>query len=162
MNDVTFLGTLRVCQMDRQCRTELHVTVCRGSRSVQNLVATYQRYSWPVLTSKEGCKGSNGENWLFNPGTSSGSERYSSKWLIWPVCREPLVCYLLHSHWRHFKLALFCITKDGLMPHLSFMATVVLILNLPSGSNKKNTHTHSHAPLHQISSSCLIKTYTMA
>ena len=30
-------------------------------------------------------------NWLLSPGTSSQSEGYSSKWLIWLVCREPLI-----------------------------------------------------------------------
>ena len=40
--------------------------------------------------SKAGCKGNNGENWLLRPGTSSQSRGYSSKWLIWLVCREPL------------------------------------------------------------------------
>ena len=39
---------------------------------------------------KASCIGSNGKNWLLNPGTSSQSEGYSSKWLIWLVCREPL------------------------------------------------------------------------
>ena len=33
----------------------------------------------------------NGKNWLFSPGTSSQSEGYSSKRLIWLVCREPLL-----------------------------------------------------------------------
>ena len=59
----------------------------RGSRSLQNLVAISQRYYGPVLISKAGCKGNNGKNWL---GTSSLSEGYRSKWLIWLVCREPL------------------------------------------------------------------------
>ena len=32
------------------------------------------------------------KNWLFNSETSSQSERYSSKWLIWLACREPQTC----------------------------------------------------------------------
>ena len=31
------------------------------------------------------------KNWLLNPGTSSQNEGYSSNWLIWLVCREPLM-----------------------------------------------------------------------
>ena len=37
--------------------------------------------------------GNNGKNWLLSPGISSQSEGYSSKWLIWLVCREPLILY---------------------------------------------------------------------
>ena len=66
---------------------------CRGSQGIQNLVAIFRRYYWPVLTSKAGCIGKYGKNWLLNPGTSSQSEGYSSKWLIWLVCREPLLMY---------------------------------------------------------------------
>ena len=62
----------------------------RGSRSLQNLVAISQRYCQPLLTIKAGCMGSNGKNWLLNPESSSQSEGYSSKWLIWLVVREPL------------------------------------------------------------------------
>ena len=62
----------------------------RGSQRLQNLVAISQR-SWQLLlTLKAGCTGNNGKNWLLNPGTSSQSEGYASKWLIWLVCREPL------------------------------------------------------------------------
>ena len=43
-----------------------------------------------MLISKAGCIGNNGKNRLLSPGTSSQSEEYSSKWLIWLVCREPL------------------------------------------------------------------------
>ena len=32
----------------------------------------------------------NGQSWLLSPGTSSQSEGYNSKWLIWLACREPL------------------------------------------------------------------------
>ena len=63
----------------------------RGSRSLQNLVAISQRYYQPLLTIKAGCMGSNGKNWLLNPESSSQSEGYSSKWLIWLVVREPLI-----------------------------------------------------------------------
>ena len=63
----------------------------RGFWSLQNLVAISQKYYWPVLISKVSCKENNGKNWLLNPGTSSQSEGYSSKWIIWLVCREPLV-----------------------------------------------------------------------
>ena len=62
----------------------------RGSRSLQNLVAVSQRDCQPLLTIKAGCMGSNGKNWLLNPESSSQSEGYSSKWLIWLVVREPL------------------------------------------------------------------------
>ena len=71
----------------------------RGSWGLQNLVAISQRSWRPLLTLKAGYIGNNGKNWLLNLGTSSQSERYSSKWLIWLVCREPLnfICYKLHS-----------------------------------------------------------------
>ena len=52
--------------------------------------------------SKVGFKGNNGKNWLLDPGTSSQSEGYSSKWLIWLVCREPLdmcIYSTLQSSW---------------------------------------------------------------
>ena len=62
----------------------------RGSRSLQNLVAISQKYCQPLLTIKAGCMGSNGKNWLLNPESSSQSEGYSSKWLIWLVVRELL------------------------------------------------------------------------
>ena len=65
--------------------------VYRGSRRSQNLVAISERHCQPLLTSKASCMGNNGKNWLLNPGTSSQSEGYSSKWLIWLVCGEPLV-----------------------------------------------------------------------
>ena len=58
----------------------------RGSESLQNLVAIFQRYYRPMLISKAGCIGNDGKNWLLNPGTSSRSEGYSSKWQIWLVC----------------------------------------------------------------------------
>ena len=48
-----------------------------------------------LLTIKAGCIESNGKNWLLNPESSSQSEGYSSKWLIWLVVREPLVMKLL-------------------------------------------------------------------
>ena len=66
----------------------------RGSRSLQNLVAISQRYCRPLLIIKPGCIGSSGKNRLLNPESSSQSEGYSSKWLIWLVCREPLNTYL--------------------------------------------------------------------
>ena len=62
----------------------------RGSRSLQNLVAVSQRYCQPLLTIKAGCIKSNGKNWLLNPESSSQSEGYNSKWLIWLLVREPL------------------------------------------------------------------------
>ena len=34
--------------------------------------------------------GGNGKNWLLNPESSSQSEGYSSKWIIWLVVRKPL------------------------------------------------------------------------
>ena len=45
----------------------------------------------PVLISKAGRIGKYGKNWLLNPETGSQSEGYSCKWLIWLVCREPLL-----------------------------------------------------------------------
>ena len=74
--------------------------LCRRSRSLQNLVAVSQRYYRPLLTIKAGCIGSNGKNWLLNPESSSQSEGYSSKWLIWLVVREPLLwnTNLTHHH----------------------------------------------------------------
>ena len=42
---------------------------------------------------------------------------------------------------------LFCIVKDGPMPHWCFMATVAFILNLPFSFNKR-THTHTHTHTH--------------
>ena len=65
--------------------------IVRGFQSLQNLVAVSQRYCQPLLTIKAGCMGSNGKNWLLNPESSSQSEGYSSKWLIWLVVREPLI-----------------------------------------------------------------------
>ena len=40
--------------------------------------------------------GSNGKNWLLNPESSSQSEGYSSKWLIWLLVREPLLDNQVH------------------------------------------------------------------
>ena len=62
----------------------------RGSQSLQNFVAISQGYCRPLLTLIAGCIGNNGKNWLLNPGTSSQSEGYCSKWLIWLVRREPM------------------------------------------------------------------------
>ena len=50
----------------------------------------FQRYCRPLLTLKAGCIGNNGKKWPLDPGTSSQSEGYSSKWLNWLVCREPM------------------------------------------------------------------------
>ena len=44
-----------------------------------------------MLTSTASCTGNNVKNWLLSPGTSSQGEEYSSKWLIWLVCGEPLL-----------------------------------------------------------------------
>ena len=44
------------------------VHVCRGFRSLQNLVAISQRYYRCLLTLKAGCKGYKDENWLLSPG----------------------------------------------------------------------------------------------
>ena len=63
----------------------------RGSLSLQNLVAVSQRFYWPVLISKQFPKGTMAKIWLLSPVTSSQSEGYSSKWLIWLMCREPLL-----------------------------------------------------------------------
>ena len=60
------------------------VYIDKGSQSFQNLVATSQKI---LLALKAGCKGSNAKNWLLSPGTCSKSEGYSSKWLVWLVCR---------------------------------------------------------------------------
>ena len=43
------------------------------------------------------------KNWLLGPGTSSQSERYSSKWLVWLMCGEPLVCILLLLQTAHVE-----------------------------------------------------------
>ena len=88
------------------CVELFHVTLCmlnrgiaailvysiRGSQSLQKLVhvAISQRSWRPLLTLRAGYIGNNGKNWLLYPWTSSQSEGYSSKWLIWLVCREPL------------------------------------------------------------------------
>ena len=61
-------------------------------QSLQNLV--YSHFPKILLTSADlknwSCRKVNlAKNWLLNPGTSSQSEGYSSKWLIWLVCREP-------------------------------------------------------------------------
>ena len=77
-----------------------------GSRSLQNLVAVSQRYCQPVVTLKAGCIGNDSKNWLLNPGTSSQSEGCSSKWLIWLVCREPLLL-CTHSWPRAIQSSLF-------------------------------------------------------
>ena len=60
--------------------------------------------------SKAGCKGNNGENWLLRPGTSSQSGGYSSKWLIWLVCREPLDfldIYITLLPWRYTRCMVY-------------------------------------------------------
>ena len=58
----------------------------------------FPRYYRSVLISKAGCKGEQWQKWLLNPGTSSQSEGYSSKWLIWQVCREPLLWVYSYMH----------------------------------------------------------------
>ena len=68
----------------------------RGSRSLQNLVAISQKYCQLLLTIKAGYMGSNGKNWLLNPKSSSQSEGYRSKWLIWLLVREPLLDNQVH------------------------------------------------------------------
>ena len=73
----------------------LKYNINRGSQSLHNLVAISQRYCQPLLTIKVGCIGSNGKNWLLNPESSSQSEGYSSKWLIWLVVREPLTKFFV-------------------------------------------------------------------
>ena len=74
----------------------ISVHALRDSRNLQNLVAISQ-ISWQsLLTLKAGRIGNNGKNWLLNPGTSSQSEGYSSKWLIWLVCRgTPGINYIM-------------------------------------------------------------------
>ena len=82
----------RIIRINKSHAEICHFTVftSRGSRSLQNLVAIFQRYYRPVLTSKAGCIRKYGKNWLLNSETSSHSEGYSSKWLIWLVYGEPL------------------------------------------------------------------------
>ena len=69
----------------------------KGSQSLQNLVAISQKSWRPLLTLKASCIGNYGKNWLLNPGTSSQSEGYSSKWLVWRK--------LLRSHCLHPSLS---------------------------------------------------------
>ena len=61
------------------------VTTSPRSTQVSNTII-----SEALLMLKGGCKGNNGKNSLLSPGTSSQSDGYSSEWLIWLVCREPL------------------------------------------------------------------------
>ena len=86
----------------KYCCDVIHVnyTITRGSQSLQNLVAISQGYCQPVVTLNTGYKGNNGKNWLLSPGTSSQSEGYSSKWLIWLVCRESLH-YSINYHSKY-------------------------------------------------------------
>ena len=46
--------------------------------------------------------------------TSSQSEGYSSKWLIWLVCREPLQIYM-QAHLSDFVIFLQCVLDVGLL-----------------------------------------------
>ena len=74
------------------CNRLANINVCGGFARLTKSCSHFLRYYWPVLISKAGCKGNNGKNWLLSPVTSSQSEGYSSKWLIWLMCREPLIC----------------------------------------------------------------------
>ena len=91
-------GTKHTCTLRIRYNTMIsllrYVYKCRGSRRLQNPVAISQRYCQPLLPSKARCIGNNGKIWLLNPETSSQSEGYISKWLIWLVCGEPLVSIL--------------------------------------------------------------------
>ena len=71
------------------------------SRSLQNLIenlVAISQISWrPLLTLKAGCIGNNGKNWLLNPGTSSQSEGYSSKWRVWGIPADPFPACVVHT-----------------------------------------------------------------
>ena len=64
------------------------------------------------IASKDGpqsrlnCIVNNGKNWLLDPGTSYSrqSEGYSSKWLIWLLCREPLIHVRVPCLWLYCRL----------------------------------------------------------
>ena len=68
----------------------MHDILNQGFLKLTNLVAISRRYYRPLVILKAGCIENNGKNWLLNPVTSSQSEGYSSIWLVWLVCREPL------------------------------------------------------------------------
>ena len=98
-----------------------------------NFVATSWRYCWPLITFKACCKGNNGKNWLLSPGTTSQSEGYSSKWLIWP-CREPLklkthptLCMVLTNNIGMFKSHSL---KMNTVPHGQLGSLTMIIIQV--------------------------------
>ena len=82
---VSFPGDNSVRILGGAC---VHVQTC-----IQGFLKVIKSCShfWKILPTNAAIKSQlyrdNGKNWLLNPGTSSQSEGYSSKWL---VCREPL------------------------------------------------------------------------
>ena len=59
-----------------------------------------------------------------SPGTSSQSEGYSSKWLIWLVCREPLYIHCMFSNVRKLLVQMLI--------DLVVMTSMLLILHQSS------------------------------
>ena len=111
---------------------------CRGSRSVQNHVAISQIYYWLAVTLEAACIGRYGKNWLLNPETSSQSEGYSGKWLIWLVCGEPLLtpastCACTYSYsFTHTKII-------SLSLHSQVQSSSPITIKLPAPPSIKSS-----------------------
>ena len=87
-------------------------SIPQGFPKLTKSCSHFPRYYWLVVTLKTGCIGMYGKNWLLNAGTSSQSEGYSSKSLIWLVCGEPLylpmtIAEILYENYLTFIKSLF-------------------------------------------------------
>ena len=72
------------------------------------------------------------KNWLLNPESSSQSEGYSSKWLIWLVVREPLLLMMAEEH-NTTQLCSVTIEPPLLLVNLPFVDTVCFIYHYLPG-----------------------------
>ena len=87
-----------------------------------------------MLTSTASCTGDNVKNWLLSPGTSSQSEGYSTKWLIWLVCGEPLVtlhglfALLLLSNEHGHLLQIMNVSADIVQKYFTLVTFAVFLI----------------------------------
>ena len=106
------------------------------------------------MISETGCIGNKGEMAIISSGTSSQSEGYSRKWLIWLVCREPLsgwggggaeipIDLIISSAQPHRPLPSKLVVVSPILSHLLVVERVLLVkLGLRIGSTGKTWSRH--------------------
>ena len=100
---------------------QLHVVHAWDSRCIQNLVAVSQRYY--QCSSQEQLVNETKAKMATISRDQQQSEGYSSKWIIWLVCKEPLMLRGKSIHLPHY----FGVIKgrSQYMPHQAFSVEVM-------------------------------------